>query len=146
MAVPADDGQSPVDASPAASKPKKRRIRVRESNTLRSRLSRWQSFSINAQPLKELLPEVVSNLAAFDAAVAEVAAAMAEQDVLASQMRALVRRRNEAVRRATDMRIRLAGQIKGAFGDSSEQLHQFGMKPIRRRRALPPRIRLPDPR
>ncbi len=136
-----EEAKGPVPAA----KPKKKRIRHREPNSIRDRLVRWQSFEQNLRPYVPNVPAMSGNFEAFAQAVAEIEASLARQDALTAELRQLVRDRNEAVARAVEMRSKLAGQIIGELGDGSGKLRQFGMKPRRKHARMPEsgRITLP---
>lgn len=122
-----EEAKGPVPAV----KPKKKRIRHREPNSIRDRLMRWKSFAQNLRPHVPNVPAMAGNFAAFDQAVTEIEASLARQDVLTAELRQLVQDRNDAIALAVEMRLSLAGQIIGELGDGSPKLRQFGMKPRR---------------
>lgn len=101
--------------------------------SMREQFARFQALASNLQAHLVELPGLAANHTAFEELVGRIQASLAEQDVLASRTSDLIRTREQDMKQALELRHRLAGQLQGQFGTTSERLREFGLKPRRRR-------------
>ncbi len=103
------------------------------ASSMREQFARFQSLASNLRTHLAELPGLAANHTAFEELVGRIQASLAEQDVLASRTSDLIRTREQDMKLALELRHRLAGQLQGQFGTTSERLREFGVKPRRRR-------------
>jgi hypothetical protein len=101
--------------------------------SMREQFARFQSLASNLRTQLAELPGLAANHASFEEVVGRIQVSLAEQDVLASRTSDLIRSREQDMKLAVELRHRLAGQLHGEFGTTSERLREFGLKPRRRR-------------
>ncbi len=108
-------------------------------NSLRENFVRWEGLATNARPHLGEIASLESYLTAFDEVLGRIRASLFEQDVQAAKTSDLVKTRKADLGRARDLRKRVLGLVKVHFGDDSEKLREFGIKPqSRSRRKSPP--------
>lgn len=73
----------------------------------------------------------------IDELLVEVKALDQEQEELRGRLKEITRLRQEAESRATDLRSRVAAQLRGKLGFTNENLLAFGIPPRKRNRKKP---------
>lgn len=103
------------------------------ANTVRDRYARLQSLAQNVAANLTEMPDLAANHTAFEQLVNRIRDSLAEQDAISARLSQLIGARREDMKLATEMRLRLAGQIQGHLGTANERLKEFGIKPRRQR-------------
>jgi hypothetical protein len=85
------------------------------------------------QQLTEM-PHLKGESEDLDKLITEVKALDQEQETLRGRLKEIVRLRQDAERRGTDLRSRVAAQLQGKLGFTNENLLGFGIKPRKRER------------
>jgi hypothetical protein len=82
--------------------------------------------------LVQEMPHLAPEHTDLDGFLNEVDTLNARQQQLTGELRQTVRQRKEAQRRGTDLRSRVAAQLRGKLGFTNEQLLKFGVPPRRK--------------
>ena len=104
---------------------------MRNKNTFGDKLSNWKVTGTNLAPHLQEMPHLQPIHADLQALIAEAEAHDAEQEIARARFRELSAKRRDIERRGQRLRARLAAHLKGTFGDTSEQLIQFGLNPLK---------------
>jgi hypothetical protein len=85
------------------------------------------------------MPHLTGESEAIDQLLTDVKALGQEQETLKGRLKEITRLRKEAERRGTDLRSRVAAQLKGKLGFANENLLAYGITPRKRERKSPTR-------
>jgi len=88
------------------------------------------------QQLNEM-PHLTVESEDLDRLIIEVKALDKEQETLRGRLGEMIRLRKDAERRGTDLRSRIAAQLRGKLGFSNENLAAYGIKARKRERKKP---------
>lgn len=84
--------------------------------------------------LVQELPHLAPEHTELETFLNDVETLNVRQQELTGELRQTVRQRREAQRRGTDLRSRVAAQLRGKLGFTNEQLLKFGLLPRRKAR------------
>jgi hypothetical protein len=96
-------------------------------------MSSWEALSTTAKSQLADNPRAASDQAAFEALIAEIKVANAEQEGLNAKLRDSIRGRQEMAKQARLLRNHLVSHLQSKLGPESELLREFGLRPKGRR-------------
>jgi hypothetical protein len=106
---------------------------------------KWDKLATNLRPYLTDMPHTAEDHAELEAVLAKIRTSFAEQEVHTRRIAQLVAGRKAEMQAAQDLRSRLAANLQGRFGPTSERLLEFGIKPRRRRNRTRPKEGEPLP-
>jgi hypothetical protein len=107
--------------------------------------TRSKALATNLRPHLAEMPHLAALHGELERVVARIEASIAEQDTLAARIRGLITARAEEMLQGRDVRNRLAAQLQGQFGLTSDELRGFGLKPRKRKLRRKPQEEVPPP-
>ncbi|MEA2693021.1 MAG: hypothetical protein QOJ16_2408 [Acidobacteriota bacterium] len=111
-------------------KPRKRRS---GPNSMGETMSSWEALSTTAKSHLADNPQAAANQAAFEALIAQIKAANAEQEGLNARLRDSIHSRQEMQKQGRSLRNHLASHLRSKLGPESDLLREFGIPPLGRR-------------
>ena len=104
--------------------PKKRQRRI-GPHSQGETMSHWEALSTAARPHLSDNPQSAANQAAFDAMIAQIKLANAEQEGLTARLRDSIRSRQVMQKEGRRLRNHLASHLRAKLGPDSELLREF---------------------
>jgi len=108
--------------------PKKRRRRTGPRSRGET-MSQWEALSMAARPHLADNPRSAADQAAFDALIAQIKLANAEQEGLTARLRDSIRGRQALQREGRKLRNHLASHLRAKLGPGSKLLRELGLRP-----------------
>ncbi len=102
--------------------------------SLADKITRWKTLTDAVAPRLEEVPFLSDEHTDLRAAVEAIEALKVDEDLHTARLRTATERRREAEARCTDLAARITTGLQSHFGKRSQDLRQFGIGPLSRRR------------
>lgn len=106
---------------------------------------RWDKLATNMRHYLPEMPHVATDHAELETLLARIRNSFSEQEIHTRRIAELIGGRKADMQAATELRNRLAANLQGRFGPSSERLLEFAIKPRKRRFRRKPKEETPPP-
>lgn len=99
------------------------------------KLARWDALNTNLKPQLADLPHLQKGQEEFEALLRKGFEIAAQQHQYTGLFRQIIVDRNQLEARVTQLAEFLASGLRHTYGKKSQKLHEFGVKPLIRRKA-----------
>ncbi len=102
--------------------------------SIADKVTRWKSLADAMRPRLEEFPHLKEEHGELVAAVEAIEALIVDEDAYTARLRDTIARRRETQTRCVDIASRCTMGLQSHFGKRSQELRQFGIGPLSRRR------------
>jgi hypothetical protein len=104
---------------------------MRQAKLFAKKITEWELISANLKPHLAEMPFLQDLVNELDALIARAKALDLEQEVARGRLQDVVHQRQEVEKQGERLRGRAAAHLKGRFGFGSDDLVQFGLRPVK---------------
>jgi hypothetical protein len=104
---------------------------MRRAKVFAKKITEWELLSANLRPHLAEMPFLQGLVDELDALIAQARALDSEQELVRGRLQVIVHKRQEAEKQGERLRGRATAHLKGSFGFASDDLVQFGVRPVK---------------
>jgi len=104
---------------------------MRQAKMFAKKIIEWELTSASLKPHLAEMPFLQDLVDELDALIARAKALDLEQELARGRLQDTVHKRQEAEKQGERLRGRASAHLKGRFGFGSDDLVQFGLRPVR---------------
>ena len=104
---------------------------MRRARVFAKKITEWELLSANLRPHLAEMPFLQGLVDELDALIAQAKALNNEQELVRGRLQDIVHKRQEAEKQGERLRSRASAHLKGSFGFGSDDLVQFGLRPVK---------------
>ncbi len=104
---------------------------MRSAKVFAKKITEWELISASLKPHLAEMPFLQDIVNELDALIARAKALDIEQEVARGRLQDVVHQRQEVEKQGERLRGRAAAHLKGSFGFGSDDLVQFGLRPVK---------------
>ena len=104
---------------------------MRRAKVFARKITEWELLSANIKPHLAEMPFLQGLVDEFDALIARAKVLDREQELARGRLQDVVHQRQEVENQGERLRARASALLKGSFGFGSDDLVQFGVRPVK---------------